>query len=1064
MTLRPAHRVVLSNAYSRQLQDPQDRRNRVVSLHLMLGLRVDELRRAIEQVTARHPLFRSVLELVEDDSLRLRVGSEPDVALTVADLRHLASDAQQVYLADVCRRETTTPLDPKTESPLRWHVAQLGDEELRLTIAADPVLVDGRAQWVLIRDVLAQYTETPTNSDLPTPTAGSSAVSVAEADQRAHWSRSLAGCRPPGPDAWPMPLESAATAHLSREQDLCSSEANDGDAGPIERIVVPTETARRLAGAARKLSVPLELLLLAVHVKAVGVATGQSDVVTGVGLDLQAPDTTGELAMPTTNVLPMRVQLGHGTWSDLVGQVAAAHHELQTFRQSALADVQAWSGIDRLVATSFAYNHSFLEVQAYADELSDLGLHEIAFGAAPHPGILSADVLHEVDSNRLEIRLRATPELSDRQLRTVARYYRDLLGAATSVDAVHGSYSPLTADEREQILVQWNEDIRAYPVHRCVHELFEEQVVRTPDVPAVEDGTVSLTYRQLNETANQVARHLQAQGIGRGDVVALAVPRDANLVVLLLAVLKSGAAYLPLDRRHPTEALRYMLADAGVVLAVTDEDSAGSFPAGSWTTVGTTTLLDHAARSAPGDLAVPSSPADLVYIIYTSGSTGRPKGVAVPHSGVVNYLAWCIDAYTTRGSGGAPVFSSIAFDMIVPNLFTPLLTGQRVCVIDDLPDAVALADRLIAASPFSFIKLTPGQLSVLTSMLEPGEAAALAGTLAVGADSFPRRTLDAWLRLSDAALMLNEYGPTEASVGNTVHFLTNEPEGTELPIGRPIPNTAMYVLDDALQPVPPGVLGELYIGGACVVRGYVGKAVLTAARFVADPFSPDPGARMYRTGDLGRWRPDGSLEFAGRTDDQVKIRGFRVEPGEIEAVLGEHPRVATALVAVLGDLAESRMLVGYYVPATGEPLNDLREYMSARLPDHLVPSVYVAIDSVPLTTNGKVDRKALPKPTTGAGARTAVGDTSQSPLQQVVERMSAASAGTGRRDGAPEGPAWHEDFAARLQLALLLQRELGIEDVLEVVNRSKGIAELSTALEKRIAEDRPVDDRTGAQR
>ncbi|GAA3411790.1 hypothetical protein GCM10018952_21900 [Streptosporangium vulgare] len=293
----------------------------------------------------------------------------------------------------------------------------------------------------------------------------------------------------------------------------------------------------------------------------------------------------------------------------------------------------------------------------------------------------------------------------------------------------------------------------------------------------------------------------------------------------------------------------------------------------------------------PGATGTPES---MAYLIYTSGSTGRPKGVMVPHRGLVNFLRWCVSAYAVGGVGGAPLFSSVAYDMVVPNIYTPLVVGQclHVAAEDTALDELGAA---LSARPYGFVKLTPGHLEVLAGQLSAEQAAGLAGVLVVGADAFPSRALAFWQGLDPAPVLLNEYGPTEASVANCVHTVTGPIGGELVPIGRPIPGTSMYVLDEAMRPLPMGVPGELYIGGECVVRGYHGRPALTAERFLPDPFGA-PGSRLYRTGDLGRLRADGEFEFLGRIDDQVKIRGFRVEPGEVEAALDELPGVEQSVV------------------------------------------------------------------------------------------------------------------------------------------------------------------------
>jgi thioesterase domain-containing protein/acyl carrier protein len=337
--------------------------------------------------------------------------------------------------------------------------------------------------------------------------------------------------------------------------------------------------------------------------------------------------------------------------------------------------------------------------------------------------------------------------------------------------------------------------------------------------------------------------------------------------------------------------------------------------------------------------------------------------VLVPHRGLVNFLGWCVQAYAADGRGGAPLFSSVAFDMVVPNLFTPLLIGQRVCIVPETVGLDELGAALTAHAPFAFVKLTPGQLEVLAGQLPSEAAARLAEVVVVGADAFPSHALRYWQGLDPPPVLLNEYGPTEASVANCVQRVDGEVTSELVPIGKPIPNTSMHVLDEAMSPTPVGVAGELYIGGDCVVRGYLGRPALTAERFVPDPLSGHRGARLYRTGDRGRLRADGNFEFLGRVDQQIKIRGYRVEPAEIELALTGHPDIDRAIVTadVLSD--GGRRLVGHLVlrPDVPTPTSvDLRQFLSAKLPDYMIPAAYTTLDAVPLNANGKLDRGALP--------------------------------------------------------------------------------------------------------
>lgn len=488
-----------------------------------------------------------------------------------------------------------------------------------------------------------------------------------------------------------------------------------------------------------------------------------------------------------------------------------------------------------------------------------------------------------------------------------------------------------------------------------VLDLFERRACETPDAIAIDCAGSTTSYRELDALANGVALRLCEAGVSAGDTVGVLVDRGPLLSAAMLGAWKAGAAYVPIDPSCPAERIAHMLTDAKAVTAITTDGYAGRF-------VSSTIRADRIEGSPTPpprdrDLAAPA------YVVYTSGSTGSPKGVRVNHHGLINHISWAAASLAAHGDGGAPVFSSVAFDLVQPNLWAPLVCGQRVWFAPQDTPLDQLGPVLADAAPFSFVKLTPSHLDVLAATVTSAQAARIAPVFVVAGEPLSARTVRAWRALAPETQLINEYGPTEATVGSTIWPVPPEPSAEVLPIGTPLPAMTSYVLDDRMRPVPVGVEGELFVGGAGVADGYAGNAELTARRFVPDPFSGQAGRRLYRTGDRARWTGDGVLEFLGREDDQVKIRGHRVEPGEVAAVLAEHPDVADAAVlAVPGD--HGPYLVGYVVPATSasQPKGWLATYCATRLPDYLVPSGFVELDALPLNANGKLDRSRLPVP------------------------------------------------------------------------------------------------------
>ncbi|MEU9609746.1 amino acid adenylation domain-containing protein, partial [Streptomyces sp. NPDC048057] len=505
----------------------------------------------------------------------------------------------------------------------------------------------------------------------------------------------------------------------------------------------------------------------------------------------------------------------------------------------------------------------------------------------------------------------------------------------------------LSADERRQLLADGT--AAAFEGRSAsVPVLFAAQVAATPDAVAVSSSGERLTYTELDARAERLARLLVSRGAGPERIVALALRPGVDLVVAVLAVLKSGAAYLPVDTAYPADRIAYMLSDSGAVLLVTD---GGEMPVAEG--MPPRIEVEEAEAYEGPALSVPAPhPSHPAYVIYTSGSTGRPKGVVIEHRSFTGYVQWAAEAYPSM-SGVALLHSSVSFDLTVTGLYGPLISGGRVHVgpLDD-------SDGGHAAGPAAtFVKATPSHLPLLTVL---PDAFSPSGDLVVGGEQLIGDVLDQWRSARPGAAVINEYGPTEATVGCVVQRIEPDEEVVPgaVPIGLPVPGARVYVLDAALKLVPSGSSGELYIAGSGLARGYHGRADLTSQRFVADPYGP-AGARMYRTGDLVRWS-GGRLEYVGRVDDQVKVRGFRIELGEVEAALSGLPGVVHAAVVVREDAPGERRLVGYAAGAV--EVVDVRKQLAERLPDYMVPTAFVVLPSLPLTPNGKVDRKALPAP------------------------------------------------------------------------------------------------------
>jgi amino acid adenylation domain-containing protein len=471
-----------------------------------------------------------------------------------------------------------------------------------------------------------------------------------------------------------------------------------------------------------------------------------------------------------------------------------------------------------------------------------------------------------------------------------------------------------------------------------------------------------LSYRELNERANQVAHYLRKHGVGTETLVGVCLERSLEMVIALLGVWKAGGAYVPLDPAYPADRLSFMISDSRMKVLLTDQKCKHLFPSDTVRAIYLDSEWPLIFRENTGNLAATAKPSSLAYVMYTSGSTGQPKGVMIEHKSLANYLCWAAKTYEVEGNGSVPIHSSIAFDSTVASLYPPLLSGGQIELLPDDVGAQNLLTALRERKDRSKIVITPAHLELLSQQLSSAEMAELTKVLVIAGEALLAEKLSRWRDLAPGTRLFNEYGPTETTVGCCAYEVrAGDSRSGPVPIGSPIANALLYILDDNLLPVSPGVIGELYIGGAGVARGYLGKPELTRERFLSDPFSGRSGARMYKSGDLVRRLDDGNLEFLGRADDQVKIRGCRIELGEIEANLVAHPAVRSSTILAREGAPGSKQLVAFVIPQSGEltRADDLKKFLQQRLPDYMVPVQFVFLDSFPVTQNGKIDRKSL---------------------------------------------------------------------------------------------------------
>lgn len=733
-----------------------------------------------------------------------------------------------------------------------------------------------------------------------------------------------------------------------------------GAADAVElRWEVNPPLGQQVREVARECGVSPARLFHAAWALVVAHTSGREDVVFGTVLLDRRSHPEGGLGM-AVNTLPLRVKLAGVGAGALVRQVDEALRALLEHSHVPLATAQRASGLPgaaRLFTSLFNFRRS--------PPLQGPGIHDRSGVRVLHreeasTGYPLAVIVDDTGESfeliaQLDRRLRERPVLA--QLCTVLASLVAALRDAPDTPALELGILPPA--EYQQVIHTFNGTATDYPREQSLHRLFEAQVARNGEALAVVHEEVRLTYAQLNRRANQLARHLEVQGIRPGEYVPLILPRSPDLLIAQLAVLKVGAAYIPLDPDFPLQRLQFTVQDCGARLVLCGEEVPGEIAAvarcvgvGQWKAAATAFSSENLAWDGEGGAAA--------NVMYTSGSTGTPKGVIVPHRGISRLVFNC--GYASFGAGDAISFASNpAFDAATFEVFCALLSGARLVIVSQqtLLDPARLAS-VIEREGVTFMFLTVGLMTQYAESLR--STLGRLRYLFTGGDVVDPNLVQRIMARHAPQHFINAYGPTECSAITTTHDVTGPlPPIPRLPIGRPISNTRVYILDARLRPVPVGVMGEIYISGDGVGLGYLNRPELTAQRFLPDPFVDDPDARMYRSGDLGCWREDGSIDFFGRNDQQVKLRGFRIELGEIESHLSSHPHVKEVAVMVRSDASGQKRLLACFVPreAVTVQARELRAHLQARLPEHMVPSVFVSLERLPLNSSGKVDRKAL---------------------------------------------------------------------------------------------------------